>query len=148
MTQEYTPTDEVIKNAACFPKPTRLGEPYPIYPSDYDRWLAAHDAQIRAEALDFANAEQIENGEELLNESLSEVVEEYLLYGAHPLSTEEDSDDIWDDAEAYNLKLTNGDVIDCSELAGEVLDALKRYLKGQPMLQSIPVKEGSNEQRH
>lgn len=103
--------------------------------------LAAHDDQIRAEALDFANAEQIENGEELLNESLSEVVEEYLLYGAHPLSTEEDSDDIWDDDELYNLKLTNGDVIDCSELAGEVLDALKRYLKGQPMLQSIPVKE-------
>ena len=50
MTQEYTPTDEVIKDAACFPKPTRLGEPYPIDPSDYDRWLAAHDAQIRAEA--------------------------------------------------------------------------------------------------
>lgn len=103
--------------------------------------LAAHDAQIRAEAWDFANAEKIDNGEELLNESLSEVVEEYLLYGAHPLSTEEDSDDIWDDAEFYNLKLTNGDVIDCSELAGEVLDALKRYLEGQPMLQSIPVKE-------
>ena len=52
MTQEYTPTDEVIKDAACFPKPTRLGEPYPIDPSDYDRWLAAHDAQIRAEVWD------------------------------------------------------------------------------------------------
>ena len=49
MTQEYTPTDEVIKDAACFPKPTRLGEPYPIDPDDYDRWLAAHDAQIRAD---------------------------------------------------------------------------------------------------
>ena len=52
MTKEYTLTDEVIKDAACFPKPTRLGEPYPIDPSDYDRWLAAHDAQIRAEAWD------------------------------------------------------------------------------------------------
>ena len=103
--------------------------------------LAAHDAQIRAEALDFASAEKIDNGEELLNESLSEVVEEYLLYGAHPLSTEDNSDDIWDDSELFNLKLTNGDVIDCSELAGEVLDALKRYLEGQPMLQSSPVKE-------
>lgn len=100
--------------------------------------LAAHDAQIRAEALDFANAKQSDNGEELLNESLSEAVKEYLLYGAHPLSTEDDSDDIWDDAELFNLKLTNGDVIDCSELAVEVLDALKRYLKGQPVLQSIP----------
>ena len=50
MTQEYTPTDEVIKDAACFPKPTRLGEPYPIDPDDYDRWLAAHDTQIRADA--------------------------------------------------------------------------------------------------
>jgi hypothetical protein len=102
--------------------------------------LAAHDAQIRAEALDFAKAKRIDNGEELLNESLSEAVKEYLLYGAHPLSTEEDSDDIWDDAELFNIKLTNGDVIDCSELADEVLDALKRYLSGQPILQSIPVK--------
>jgi hypothetical protein len=102
--------------------------------------LTAHDAQIRAEALDFADAEQIDNGKELLNEALSEAVKEYLLYGAHPLSTEDNSDDIWDDAELFNLKLTNGDVIDCSELADEVLDALKRYLKGQPMLQSIPVK--------
>ena len=50
MTQEYTPTDEVIKQAACFPKPTRLGEPYPIDPDDYDRWLAVHDTQIRADA--------------------------------------------------------------------------------------------------
>ena len=100
--------------------------------------LAAHDAQIRAEALDFADAEQIDNGEELLNESLSEAVKEYLLYGAHPLSTEDDPDDIWDDAELFNLKLTNGDVIDCSELTDEVLDALKRYLDGRPVLQSIP----------
>ena len=78
---------------------------------------------------------------ELLNESLSEAVKEYLLYGAHPLSTEEDSDDIWDDAELFNLKLTNGDVIDCSELADEVLDAQKRYLNGLPVMQSIPTKE-------
>ena len=149
MTREYTPdTDDAIYLiVAGMGRVTQLGIAPVGYPrtetdavESAKRWLAAHDAQIRAEALDFANAEQVDNGEELLNESLSEVVEEYLLYGAHPLSTEEDPDDIWDDAESYNLKLTNGDVIDCSELAAEVLDALKRYLKGQPMLQSIPVK--------
>ena len=125
MTQAYTPTteDAIDLIVAGMVVVTQLG----IAPVGYPRTET--------------NAEQIENGDELLNESLSEAVKEYLLYGAHPLSTEEDSDDIWDDAELYNLKLTNGDVIDCSELAGEVLDALKRYLKGQPMLQSIPVKE-------
>ena len=137
MTQEFIPSTVTVREMFAHGDSAS----YEDSVAAFDRWLAAHDAQIRAEALDFANAEQIENGEELLNESLSEVVEEYLLYGDHPLSTEEDSDDIWDDAELYNLKLTNGDVIDCSELAGEVLDALKRYLKGQPMLQSIPVKE-------
>lgn len=150
MTQEYTPdTDDAIDLiVAGMGRVTQLGIApvgYPRTATDAveaaKRWLAAHDAQIRAEALDFAKAKQIDNDKELLNEALSEAVKEYLLYGAHPLSTEEDPDDIWDDAELFNLKLTNGDVIDCSELADEVLDALKRYLKGQPVLQSIPVKE-------
>ena len=61
MTQEYTPTDEVIKDAACFPKPTRLGEPYPIDPDDYDRWLATHDAELQADAWD----EGFTNGRDL-----------------------------------------------------------------------------------
>jgi len=149
MTQEYTPSIETIIDVYVTDRVNAMQ----IQLSD--EWarerkrivkqamgaLAAHDAQIRAEAWDFANAKQTDNGEELLNEALSEAVEEYLLYGAHPLSTEEDSDDIWDDAELFNLKLTNGDVIDCSELAAEVLDALKRYLDGLPVLQSIPVKE-------
>jgi hypothetical protein len=100
--------------------------------------LAAHDAQIRAGALGLAGDNGVENGRELLNESLAEAVKEYLLYGAHPLSTEEDSDDIWDDSDLSKLRLTNGDTIDCSELADEVLDALKRYLDGRPVLQSIP----------
>lgn len=52
MTQEYIPTDNMVKKAACSKKPTRLGNPNPINPSDYDRWLAVHDAQIRAEARD------------------------------------------------------------------------------------------------
>ena len=150
MTQEYTPSIETIIDVYVTDRVNAMQ----IQLSD--EWarerkrivkqamgaLAAHDAQIRAEAWDFANAKQTDNGEELLNEALSEAVEEYLLYGAHPLSTEEDSDDIWDDAELFNLKLTNGDVLSTvRNFADEVLDALKRYLKGQPMLQSIPVKE-------
>ena len=149
MTREYELADDVVKELIIsgigFANQMGVGQYLPKTENEankaVDDWFAAHDAQMRAEALDFANEERIDNGRELLNESLSEAVKEYLLYGDHPLSTEEDSDDIWDDAELYNLKLTNGDVIDCSELAGEVLDALKRYLKGQPMLQSIPVKE-------
>lgn len=142
MTEEHLLSTQNIKNAFV---QGRLGL-YTEIPAEaiarneenFDAWLAAHDAQIRAEALDFANAEQIDNGGELLNESLSEAVKEYLLYGAHPLSTEEDSDDIWDDSDLSKLRLTNGDTIDCSELADEVLDALKRYLDGRPVLQSIP----------
>lgn len=142
MTQEYEPTTEKVKQAySGLHEKNYYDFTVMQREENFDRWLAAHDAQIRAEALDFANAEKIDNGEELLNEALSEAVKEYLLYGAHPLSTEDDSDDIWDDAELSELRLTNGDVIDCSELADEVLDGLKRYLKGQPMLQSIPVKE-------
>jgi hypothetical protein len=146
MTQEYTPTGSDIKSSYIEGSigdgsVTNQDDDRLEASADFDRWLAAHDAQIRAEALGFANAEQIDNGEELLNESLYEAVKEYLLYGAHPLSTEDNSDDIWDDCDLFNLRLTNGDVIDCSELADEVLDALKRYLSGQPILQSIPVKE-------
>lgn len=143
MTQEYTPTDNDVKadyvRAFCSARNTKNWSENSVKGERaFNRWLAAHDAQIRAEALDFANAEQIDNGGELLNEALSEAVKEYLLYGAHPLSTEEDSDDIWDDSDLSKLRLTNGDTIDCSELADEVLDALKRYLDGRPVLQSIP----------
>ncbi|MEE8725519.1 MAG: hypothetical protein SOI15_05545 [Bifidobacterium crudilactis] len=104
--------------------------------------LAAHDAQIRAEALGLDGDNGIENGRELLNESLAEAVKEYLLYGAHPLNTEEPEPDDWvEDCDLFNITLTNGDVIDCSELADEVLDAQKRYLNGLPVMQSIPTKE-------
>ncbi|MEE8725455.1 MAG: hypothetical protein SOH95_02575 [Bifidobacterium crudilactis] len=109
---------------------------------NFERWLAAHDAQIRAEALGLAGDNGIENGRELLNESLAEAVKEYLLYGAHPLNTEEPEPDDWvEDCDLFNITLTNGDVIDCSELADEVLDAQKRYLNGLPVMQSIPTKE-------
>jgi hypothetical protein len=134
MTQEFIPSTVTVREMFAHGDSAS----YEDSVAAFDRWLAAHDAQIRAEALDFANAEQIDNGGELLNESLSEAVKEYLLYGAHPLSTEEDSDDIWDDSDLSKLRLTNGDTIDCSELADEVLDALKRYLDGRPVLQSIP----------
>ena len=90
-------------------------------------------------ATDEAGTEQDDNSEELLNEALADVIVEYLLYGPHPLSTEEDDEE--DDADLYVLTLTNGNVIDCYELAAEVLDGLKRYLNGQPALQSIPVKK-------
>ncbi|ROT86955.1 hypothetical protein [Bifidobacterium mongoliense] len=133
MTQEYKPIEYASQDALNALADAGLdNEEKPA-----DAFLLGYEAGQR-NALILTNAD---NAPELLNEALSEAVKEYLLYGAHPLSTEEDSDDIWDEAELFNLRLTNGDVIDCSELADEVLDALKRYLKGQPVLQSIPVKE-------
>lgn len=85
-----------------------------------------------------------DNSAELLNERIADVVKEYLLYGAHPLTTEDDSDEIWDDSELYNIRLSNGDTIDCEELASEMIDGLKRYLAGQPVLQSVPVKRAKS----
>ena len=42
---DYTPTTEVIRHAVTFPR-ERLGEPRPIKPEAFDRWLN----EIRAEA--------------------------------------------------------------------------------------------------
>ena len=42
---DYTPTTEVIRHAVAFPR-ERLGEPRPIKPEAFDRWLK----QVRAEA--------------------------------------------------------------------------------------------------
>ena len=42
---DYTPTTEVIRHAVAFPR-ERLGEPRPIKPEVFDRWLK----QVRAEA--------------------------------------------------------------------------------------------------
>ena len=43
----YTPTTEVIRHAVSFPR-ERLGEPRPIKPEAFDRWLE----QVKAEAWD------------------------------------------------------------------------------------------------
>ena len=44
---EYTPTTEVIRHALAFPR-ERLGEPRPIKPEAFDRWLE----QVKAEVWD------------------------------------------------------------------------------------------------
>jgi oligoribonuclease len=146
MTQEHLLSTQNIKDAFV---QGRLGlyteipvEAIARNEENFERWLSAHDAQIRAEALGLAGDNGVENGRELLNEALAEAVKEYLLYGAHPLNTEEPEPDDWvEDCDLFNITLTNGDVIDCSELADEVLDAQKRYLNGLPVMQSIPTKE-------
>lgn len=74
----FTPTTEVVKDAACFPR-TRLGEPRGIDPDAFERWLSAiraapeihidnidgkradewlatHDAEVRRAALEEAVA--------------------------------------------------------------------------------------------
>lgn len=47
--QPHTPTTEVVKDAACFPR-DRLGEPRGIDTDAFDRWLAEHDSTIEAAA--------------------------------------------------------------------------------------------------
>lgn len=42
---DYTPTTEVIRHAVAFPR-ERLGEPRPIKPEVFDRWLG----QVKSEA--------------------------------------------------------------------------------------------------
>ena len=42
---DYTPITEVIRDAVSFPR-ERLGEPRPIKPEAFDRWLE----QVKAEA--------------------------------------------------------------------------------------------------
>ncbi|MDZ5076758.1 hypothetical protein [Nesterenkonia sp. HG001] len=48
---EHTPTTEVVKHAACFPR-ERLGEPRPIDRNAFDRWLAGVVRDAKAEAWD------------------------------------------------------------------------------------------------
>lgn len=50
---DYTPTTEVVKDAATFPR-ERLGEPRPIKPEAFDRWLEQVKDEARAEAWDEA----------------------------------------------------------------------------------------------
>ena len=47
---EYTPTTEVIRHALAFPR-ERLGEPRPIKPEAFDRWLKQVRADAKADAL-------------------------------------------------------------------------------------------------
>ena len=47
---DYTPTTEVIRHAVSFPR-ERLGEPRPIKPEAFDRWLEQVKARARADAL-------------------------------------------------------------------------------------------------
>lgn len=62
MTQEYTPTDNDVKadyiRAFCSARNTRnWSENSAKGEREFNRWLAAHDAQIRAEALNLTDAE-------------------------------------------------------------------------------------------
>ena len=50
MSDDYTPTTDVVRDAVTFPR-RRLGEPRDMTEAEFSRWLAAHDAEIRAEAL-------------------------------------------------------------------------------------------------
>ena len=49
MADEYTPTTDVVRDAVTFPR-RRLGEPRDMTEAAFDRWLAAHDAEIRETA--------------------------------------------------------------------------------------------------
>ena len=44
---DHTPTTDVVRDACTFPR-ERLGEPRPINPEAFDRWLA----EVKAEAWD------------------------------------------------------------------------------------------------
>ena len=54
---DYTPTTEVIRHALAFPR-ERLGEPRPIKPGAFDRWLE----QVKAEVWDECCDETMEQG--------------------------------------------------------------------------------------
>ncbi len=63
MTQEYTPTDNDVKadyvRAFCSARNTKNWSENSVKGERaFNRWLAAHDAQIRAEALEFTNEER------------------------------------------------------------------------------------------
>ena len=46
---DWTPITEVIRDAVAFPR-ERLGEPRPIKPEAFDRWLARTLREAKAEA--------------------------------------------------------------------------------------------------
>ena len=48
---DYTPTTEVIRHAVSYPR-ERLGEPRPIRPEAFDRWLDQTLREAKAEAWD------------------------------------------------------------------------------------------------
>ena len=50
MSDDYTPTTDVVRDAVTFPR-RRLGEPRDMTEAAFDRWLAAHDAEIREQTL-------------------------------------------------------------------------------------------------
>jgi hypothetical protein len=65
MTQEYTPTDNDVKadyvRAFCSARNTKNWSENSVKGERaFNRWLAAHDAQIRAEALEFSKEEDRE----------------------------------------------------------------------------------------
>ena len=52
---DYTPPTEVIRQAVTFER-NRPGEPRTIKVEAFERWLAAHDAEVAATALERAGA--------------------------------------------------------------------------------------------
>ena len=50
MSDDYTPTTDVVRHAVTFPR-RRLGEPRDMTEAAFDRYLAAHDAEIREQTL-------------------------------------------------------------------------------------------------
>lgn len=47
-----TPTTEVVKDAACFPR-NRLGEPRTIDRAAFDRWLVDHERAVLLRLADY-----------------------------------------------------------------------------------------------
>ena len=58
---DYTPDTDVIRQAVTFER-NRVGEPRTIKVEAFERWLAAHDAEVAATAMEHA-AEWLVNGE-------------------------------------------------------------------------------------
>ena len=50
MSDDYTPTTDVVRDAVTFPR-RRLGEPRDMTGAAFDRWLAAHDREVRVATL-------------------------------------------------------------------------------------------------
>ena len=86
--------------------------------------------------LEYHDAEK--HGGTIEREEVAHAVWEWLLYGDPQLPGEEDED--WSD-DMYVITLPTGERVDCCDLVDEVYDAIRRYRRGEPVLQSIPVKE-------